>query len=91
MGMLMVGPFLTGWSATMADFKARCEQATDDADHRAVLVAADSLLRMAQAAGNSYYEAYGHYYQGVLFQETVGMTPSAYRKTILQLAASSED
>lgn len=26
-----------------------------------------------------------------LFQETVGMTPSAYRKTILQLAASSED
>ena len=65
MGMLMAGPFLTGWSATMADFKARCEQATDDADHRAVLVAADSLLRMAQAAGNSYYEAYGHYYQGV--------------------------
>ena len=65
MGMLMAGPFLTGWSATMVDFKARCEQATDDADHRAVLVAADSLLRMAQAAGNSYYEAYGHYYQGV--------------------------
>ena len=64
MGMLVAVVF-QGQSATVADFKARCEQATKASDHRAVLMAADSLVRMAREAKDDYHEAYGLYYQGV--------------------------